>query len=244
MSVRMMALVWDSPLPRDQKFLMLCYADHADHYGESIYPSKTTVERMTGYSRRSVQTITAELVVAGLLIERGLSHLDTMSYAMDVERLEGLRGAQILRGAQKTAQGGRKKQHEGGANSAPKPPVKPSGDPPRVAEGDLFEGQPAPEHPEIPPAMRTPELLAAWGEWKRHRKEKRQTLTPTTMKKQVGQLAGWIAQGGEALALAALEHSTTAGYSGLFLPKGTPVVTKRRGPITQDNALRMPKKPA
>jgi len=58
MSVKAMAWVWDQDIPRDEKFLLLAYADHADHEGNNIFPAIDTIVKKTGYSRRSVQRIT------------------------------------------------------------------------------------------------------------------------------------------------------------------------------------------
>jgi hypothetical protein len=67
MSVKMMGLVWDADLPRDEKFILLAYADHADHDGHNIYPSIATIARKTGYSERSVQVITRKLQEMGTM---------------------------------------------------------------------------------------------------------------------------------------------------------------------------------
>ena len=53
MSVKIMGLVWDSCLPRDEKFVALAYADHASHDGSGIFPSvnliaKRSEERRVG----------------------------------------------------------------------------------------------------------------------------------------------------------------------------------------------------
>jgi hypothetical protein len=45
-----MGLVWDSDLERDEKYVLLAYADHADHTGRSIYPGDPLVAYKTGYS--------------------------------------------------------------------------------------------------------------------------------------------------------------------------------------------------
>ena len=70
-SVKAMAAVWDMDLPRDQKFILLAYADHADHEGRNIFPAVASVAQKTGYSERSVQTITRELERVGRLVADG-----------------------------------------------------------------------------------------------------------------------------------------------------------------------------
>jgi DNA-binding MarR family transcriptional regulator len=80
MSVKAMALVWDLECPKDyneltfkpnHKFVLIAYADHADHNGKSIYPAVSTIAKKTGYEERSIQRITSELESMGLLVEDG-----------------------------------------------------------------------------------------------------------------------------------------------------------------------------
>lgn len=68
MSVKVMGLVWDERMSKDMKFVLLAYADHADHAGRNIYPSVETVAAKTGYDERSVQRITTKLEDAGYLV--------------------------------------------------------------------------------------------------------------------------------------------------------------------------------
>jgi len=82
MSVKAMALVWDMNLPRDQKLVLLAYADHADHEGRSIFPSVALIARKTGYSDRSIQTITKELQAAGRLVLEGYGPHGTRCWRM------------------------------------------------------------------------------------------------------------------------------------------------------------------
>ncbi len=61
MSVKIMGMVWDADIPRALKFVLLAYADHADHDGGNVYPSYDLIARKTGYDRRQVIRITAIL---------------------------------------------------------------------------------------------------------------------------------------------------------------------------------------
>ena len=54
MSVKVMGWVWDQDLPRDEKFILLAYADHANHEGYNVYPAVATVAKKTGYSELSL----------------------------------------------------------------------------------------------------------------------------------------------------------------------------------------------
>jgi len=71
MSIQAIAYVWGLDLPREEKYLLLAYADHADVFGGSIYPSVKFLARKTGYSKRSIQRITRKLEQRGLLILTG-----------------------------------------------------------------------------------------------------------------------------------------------------------------------------
>ena len=68
MSVKIMGMVWDASLHRNLKFVLLAYADHADHEGRNIYPGIKSIAEKTGYDERSVQRITTELEALGYLV--------------------------------------------------------------------------------------------------------------------------------------------------------------------------------
>ena len=86
MSVKAMSWVWDQPIERDEKFVLLAYADHADHDGNNIYPAVATVAKKTGYSERSVQRITRLLVQHSWLIEEGTSRYQTHVFSIPIYR--------------------------------------------------------------------------------------------------------------------------------------------------------------
>ena len=71
MSVRVMSYVFDLDIPPHEKFVLLAYADHADHDGGSVYPSIATIARKTSMSERTVQRITRALEEKGYLIPCG-----------------------------------------------------------------------------------------------------------------------------------------------------------------------------
>jgi hypothetical protein len=71
MSGKVSGWVWDLDLPQNQKFILLAYADHADHEGKHVFPAVDLICKKTGYSRRSVQNITKALRLRGLLVPEG-----------------------------------------------------------------------------------------------------------------------------------------------------------------------------
>lgn len=77
MSVKVMDKVWDSDLPNNEKFVLLCYADLGNHEGTSIFPSIGYVAWLTGYGERQIQYITKSLVKRGILLQVGWSGLGT-----------------------------------------------------------------------------------------------------------------------------------------------------------------------
>lgn len=78
MSVKAMAAAWDLECPKmygdrefrpSHKLTLLAYTDHADHYGKNIFPAVKTVAKKTGYNERTVQRLTDDLLIFGMLIE-------------------------------------------------------------------------------------------------------------------------------------------------------------------------------
>jgi hypothetical protein len=88
MSSKIMGLVWDADIPQNLKFVLLAYADHADHEGNNVFPSVALIVHKTGYTDRQVQRITADLVEAGLMTPQGESSYGTNAYSISVEALE------------------------------------------------------------------------------------------------------------------------------------------------------------
>jgi len=80
MSVKAQSLVWDLPCPHkfndigfrpSHKYILVAYADHADHQGKNIWPAVPTIARKTGFEDRSVQRLTRDLEQMGLLVDDG-----------------------------------------------------------------------------------------------------------------------------------------------------------------------------
>lgn len=71
MSVKIMGLVWDLDLPANEKFVLLAYADHANHDGSNIFPAVDSIARKCSYSDREVQRITHSLEEKGFLVSDG-----------------------------------------------------------------------------------------------------------------------------------------------------------------------------
>lgn len=116
MSVKTMALVWDLDneiIDREEKYVLLAYADHSDHDGRNMYPSIDLICKKTGYSERSIQTITRSLEEKGFLIEDGKGPKGTNKWIYG--------GGAEFAGVQKTGGGGAKVTVEGVQPTAPEP---------------------------------------------------------------------------------------------------------------------------
>ncbi len=87
MSVKVMGSVWDSSLSRDEKYVLLSYADHAAHDGTSIYPSVKRMSWKTGYSTRSIQRITRTLETKGILVPDGNGPHGVNRWRIDIDKL-------------------------------------------------------------------------------------------------------------------------------------------------------------
>jgi hypothetical protein len=68
MSIKLMAEVWTRELPHAEQSILLAMADHADDEGGSVFPSVGLVAWKTGYSKRQVQRIIADLKTRGALV--------------------------------------------------------------------------------------------------------------------------------------------------------------------------------
>lgn len=91
MSVKAMSLVWDLECPKEygevafkpsHKYVLIAYADHADHNGKNIWPAVPTIARKTGLDDRTVQRLTGDLEAIGLLVEDGKGPRGTNKWYM------------------------------------------------------------------------------------------------------------------------------------------------------------------
>ena len=146
MSGLISGLVWELPISkqftREKKYILLAYADHADQNGRNIYPSVDLIATKTGYSERSVQYATSDLLELGFLIEDGIGPRGTNKFRIPLERGQD--------GGAKIAPPG--KTPERGAKSAPPAPesVAPEGIAPEpsveVKDSTTTTGEAAPKN--------------------------------------------------------------------------------------------------
>jgi len=120
-----MGRVWDIPnnkIKANQKFVLLTYADHADHNGNNVFPAQETIAKKTGYSRRTVIRITKELVDAGFMIEKGFKEYGTKIYSIKFDGCDKL--SHVTNGGDKLSKKPAQMSHKPSINHHSKPSLK------------------------------------------------------------------------------------------------------------------------
>jgi hypothetical protein len=87
MSAKISGLVWDLDLPREEKYVLLCLSDHADHDGNNVFPSVGLVAWKTGYSERRIQQLMRILEHRGLLprVDEQFGRGKTVRYRINLD---------------------------------------------------------------------------------------------------------------------------------------------------------------
>ena len=96
MSIKLQSLAWDLALPTNEKIVLVLMCDFAGDDGLSCFPSRETIARKYGSSKRTIQRLVANLETRGLLIpiknQKGGSSRQnegyTVHYAINVEMLK------------------------------------------------------------------------------------------------------------------------------------------------------------
>lgn len=214
MSVKQMALVWDLDLPYNKKFVLLAYADHADHDGENVYPSLERVAHKTGYSRDQVRRIVGELV-KDKLMERvaPATHDHPARYRLTLERGSKL---QPLK-----KRGVANDPSPEGVQMPPEPPLEPSGNTPSGQdEAKAPPAEPRPREPKTWEEAKTGEKQAYLIAYLHKRHVERGLDPPTQRQKErlSGELRIHIQRGrSKADLLFALDHIVEAARRGKVL---------------------------
>lgn len=86
MSIQLMQNVWNSDLPREDKFIALAYADFANDEGDGVYPSEEYIAWKCGSGLATVQRAKARLLEQGIL-KPGYSPGVTSGYKMIASKL-------------------------------------------------------------------------------------------------------------------------------------------------------------
>lgn len=86
MSAKVMGGVFDLDLTPPQQIVLLAYADHADHFGKNVFPSKRLIAWKTGYGLRQVQRITDQLVSLKIMKVEQVKAGKSIKYSIDLSK--------------------------------------------------------------------------------------------------------------------------------------------------------------
>lgn len=67
-AIEVTKLVWEAPLSRTEKLVLLALADHASADGTDVYPGTTRLARMTGLTHRTISKVRSAFVERGILL--------------------------------------------------------------------------------------------------------------------------------------------------------------------------------
>lgn len=97
MSVRVQTYVWQLPLTPSQKLVAIALADHCHDDGSEARPSQSLIRKKTGLSERTVRSVLAQLVDAGVVsLQRPASQHQANCYRFNIPDGFGvIRGATI-----------------------------------------------------------------------------------------------------------------------------------------------------
>lgn len=87
MSIKVMAAVWESDLPSDEKFVALALADWADDTGGSIFPSQARIGWKVGKTDRAARYTITKLLERGVLAVIGGGNGSVIHYRMILSAL-------------------------------------------------------------------------------------------------------------------------------------------------------------
>lgn len=222
MSVKVMGWVWDQDLPQNEKFVLLAYADHADHDGNNIYPSIDLIARKTGYSRRSIQRIVDRLKDKLYLMPDGVSPRGTNKYIIPMPMPAPAGGARMTPpGVTPAAKGGDTAvSPEPSVNrhdSKPNPPTPRKRKPAPLTADDIMMAVAVPDK-----FVQSTEFMSTWYAYLEHRIEMRKPMSTRGGVMLMNKLKKYHVD----VAIAAMQDSIANGWQGVFPEK----YTKKTGP--------------
>lgn len=90
MSGKISGIVWEADLPQNEKYVLLAYADHADHEGLGVFPSVGLIAWKTGYSERNIPRIKNKLIKKKILQNTGFTSVGVPIYRIVVTNIPKL----------------------------------------------------------------------------------------------------------------------------------------------------------
>lgn len=142
MSGKVSGYVWDLELPQSEKYVLLAYADHADHDGNNIYPSVALVAKKTGLSERQVIRVTKKLVEGGHMIQAGKGKNGTNKFNIPMKVNDKMSPPEKPEGVTPEPTGGDISNTGGDIAMSPDPSLEPSMEPSMEQEGDALDDTP------------------------------------------------------------------------------------------------------
>jgi len=193
------------------RLVLLAIADRADDAGRA-YPGTTDICLRTNCSRRAVISARQELVAIGeLVVESGGGSSEegrhSNRYRINLPPVQPVHPC---------ADHTRADQARTGAHPAPEPVQTPHPNHQKPSKNHQHAKPPRFDAGSVELPFSSEAFSEAWDTWIRHRREKRQALTPTATRLQLSKLLAM----GEARAIAAIEHSVSGNYQGIFEARG------------------------
>jgi len=212
------------PIKGQRRSVMMALAHYADDTGD-CWPSQRTLAHDAAMTERGIQKIMDALVLAGEveIVEKGngrgnSTHYRLVKYARKGEQ-EPSKGRTICSSFEKEERAnGDTLKGERIAERANGLPLKGEQLVPPNTNRIPLESKKNTTMAEIPDALKTPEFLTAWSEFKTHRKQKKKPMTELAEQKQIRIMEQW----GVARAIAAIDHSISNGWTGIFEPRQNP----------------------
>ena len=182
---------------------------HADQ-GGTCWPSQSRLAKMTGLQVRTVRKQIKVLEAAGLIqVESRTDGKERLSnlYRI-VEPPDSPRNETTLPPERNDPRV---------RNETTLPPRNETTYEQEPIEQDIVnkkKARPAAASVSLPPELNTDEFKSAWATFQQHRREKKSAMTPTAISRAIAKLERM----GHDRAVAALEHSTANGWTGIFEP--------------------------
>lgn len=198
-------------LPADAKVYLALVA-HRRGVGDVVWPSYDTLATITGLTRRATIKATRRLVRLGLIrIDRGggrgvSNHYRIVEAVGNGEPAFTVCSPKRCTGDPETVNAGAPKQC---------PPVHPKNINEKEREEKNMDSWGLAKRHIACDEFRTARFREAWDGWIRHRRELGKPVSADAAKLQIDKLQAW----GIDKAIAAIEESVAAGWTGLFRPR-------------------------
>ncbi len=192
--------------------VFLILATHADKDSGEAFPSIDTIAKRIRRQRRAVEKGITTLEEAGVIAKtKQPGRATTYRLGCDENGLTLLAGCDENAATLATKTPHTCDENDGGDATKTPHITSPENKPREQAHLNKPKRGRAAEVV-FPSELDSDVFRAAWGRWAAHRNEKRKPLTPTSTTAQLKELAEW----GQVRAIAAIDRSIKAGWTGIF----------------------------